>query len=217
MRRLALILVGLLILVMMLGLLFFSGAIYDAEKKYTVETFFFEPNSQSERRIKPPVSAGNIPDKVLRELIIRRFVNEYFYVIPDVDNANKRQNFRNTDGTETALWGLSADSPKIYTTWAETVAPEIIELAGQNALRIVEVTGISESESGHLVVDYVLKTWTKPNDVMALPELTMGALYLDIKKQPVRVKQSQEALDRLKNGVDPVSAFTFEILDVVQK
>lgn len=217
MRRLALILVGLLILVTMLGLLFFSGAIYDAEKKYTVETFFFEPNSQSARRITPPVSASNIPDKVLRELIIRRFVNEYFYVIPDIDNANKRQIFRNTDGTQTALWGLSANSKKVYTEWAETVAPGIIELAHQNALRIVEVTGISESESGHLVVDYVLKTWTKPNDVLALPELTTGALYLDIEKQPIRVKQSQEALDRLQNGVDPVSAFTFEVLDVVQQ
>lgn len=216
MRRLALILVGLLILVMMLGLLFFSGAIYDAEKKYTIETFFFEPNAQSARRISPPVSADNIPDKVLRELIIRRFVNEYFYVIPDINNATKRQNFKNTDGTETALWGLSND-PKIYQEWAETVAPEIIELAGQNALRIVEVTGISESESGHWVVNYMLKTWNQPNNVLALPEITTGSLYLNVKKQPIRVRQSQEALDRLQRGVDPVSAFTFEILDVVQK
>ena len=217
MRRLAWFLIGILILVAMFGLLFFSGAIYDAEKKYTVETFFFEPNTQSGLRITPPVVADNIPDKVLRELIIKRFVNEYFYVVPDIDNANMRQSFKNTDNTETALWGLSYNSPKVHKDWVENIAPQIIELAGKNAMRMVEVTNIAESESGHLVIEYLLKTWPNSNDVMALPEITRGVLYLSIKKQPIRVKQSQEALDRLQRGVDPVSAFTFEVEDVVQQ
>lgn len=217
MRRLALFLIGVLILVAMFGLVFFSGAIYDAEKKYTVETFFFEPNNQSERRISAPVAANNIPEKFLRELIIKRFVNEYFYVIPDSDNAMMRQTFKNTNNTETALWGLSYSNPNIQKQWLENVSPQIVELAGKKALRIVDVTNIAESESGHLVVEYVLKTWLQPNNVFALPEITTGVLYLNVKKQPIRVKQSQEALDRLQRGVDPVSAFTFDILDVVQQ
>ena len=68
-----------------------------------------------------------------------------------------------------------------------------------------------------VIVEYELKTWDSPNDVMAMPDVTRGVLYMDITKKPIRVLQTADALDRLKNGVDPVSAFTFGVLDVIQQ
>ena len=217
MKRIVLILTGIFMMITMLGLLFFSGAIYDAEKKYSVDTYFFEPDSQSARRVLPPASVDSIPSKMLRNLIIARFVNEYFYVIPDVNNAEKRTEFEDVDGKVTALWGLVPTGKKmVCKNWAKNVAPEIKQLAEKMALRMVRISKISESESGHLVIEYELRTWYNPNNPMAKPVVTNGELYLSVTSDPVRMEQTEEVLQRLKEGVDPVSAFKFNILDVVQ-
>ena len=216
MKRYMLILSGLLLLATMLGLLFFAGAIYDAESKYNIETFFFQKQDKAENRINTPISPDDLSNTVLRNMIIERFLNEYFYVIPDVKNAEMRKDFMNTDKTKTALYGLSYSNPRISKNWAENVAPQIIELAQNHALRIVRLVNVSESEGGYLIVKYELTTWDKPNDVLAIPTVTTGELYLSVSREPVRVLQTADALNRLVNGVDPVSAFNFRILDVVQ-
>ena len=207
-----------LMLIAMLGLLFFAGAIYDAGQKHTIDTFFFEPNYKSAQRILPPVSANSMTDNFLREKIIARFVNEYFYVIPDTNNARMRVNGKNTDGTKTVLKGLTKYKTAIFENWAKTVAPEIVSLADKKVLRTVRIMPeITESESGHLIVRYELKTWTKPNDVLARPETTFGELYLDTTKGPIHIEQTEEALQKLKQGNDPVSVFMYYVFDVAQK
>jgi len=210
MKKLLLIFAGFLILVTMLGLLFFSGAIYDTEEKHTIETFFFEPNTQPERRIKTPVSADDVPENFLRDILISRFVNEYFYVIPDTENANTRTALNSKSILRTNARAIVAEK------WLENVAPQIEELSAKNAYRTARVTDISKSESGHLVIKYELKTWLQPNNILEKPEVTEGYLYLHISSEPIKVRQTQEALDKLEQGYDPMSAFSFGVLDVEQ-
>ncbi len=216
MKRVFVIFIGVCMLITMFGMLFFSGAIYDAEKKYTVDTFFFEPNDKSSDRVMPPVAVNDMTEKFLRGKIISRFIHEYFYVIPDIKNAEARAEFMNTDGTPNILWFNSV--PSVSDKWAKTVAPEIVELAGKGVLRTVwvDVDNITKSESGHLVVKYELRTWTQPNNVLALPEVTKGSLYLDVSKNPIRVEQTEEALQRLQDGYDPITVFNFGILGLEQ-
>ena len=216
-RKLLLFLVGLLMLASMLGLLFFAGAIYDSQEKHTIETFFWEPNSQSKNRVSAPVSADDTPDKFLRDSLIARFMNEYFYVIPDINNANARAEFTNTDGTLTALRGLSRES--VAKKWRDTVAPEIQDMAARGAMRQVEILEITDAETGHLVVNYRLKTWNEPNNILAVPDVTYGSIYLNVTRAPIHVNQTKEVLDFLRNGTDPAAAFadTFHILDVPQQ
>ena len=216
MKRVFVIFISVCMLITMLGLLFFSGAIYDAEKKHTIETFFFEPNDKSADRVTPPVAVNDMTEKFLRGKMISRFVHEYFYVIPDIKNAEARAEFKNTDGTPNIL-GVRTHE-KVYRKWAETVAPEIVELAGKGVLRTVwvDVDNITKSESGHLVVKYELRTWTQPNNVLALPEVTKGSLYLDVSKNPIQIWQTEEALQKLQNGYDPITVFNFGILGLEQ-
>lgn len=216
-RKLFLFLIGLLMLASMLGLLFFAGAIYDSQEKHTIETFFWEPNSQSKNRVSAPVSADDTPDKFLRDSLIARFMNEYFYVIPDTNNANARAEFVNTDGTLTALRGLSQKS--VSSKWRNTIAPEIQDMAARGAMRQVEVLEIADAETGHLVVNYRLKTWNEPNNLFAMPDITYGSIYLNVTRDPIHVNQTKEVLDLLRDGTDPAAAFayTFQILDVPQQ
>lgn len=216
MKKSVLIFCGFLTLIAMLGLVFFSGAIYDAEGKHTIDTFFFEQDMRSDLRVSPPVSADDIPDHVLREMILTRFVNEYFYVLPYEQNAVARTEFKNTDGTITALYGLARNHPAVYNDWKQNVAPEIVEMSGKKFLRFVHVDKIVPDESGNLVIHYELRTWTKPNDVLAKPELKRGQLYVDVTKTPIHVNATKETLSLLKHGEDPLSAFDFEVLSVTR-
>ncbi len=216
MNKVKYILIGFCMLVVMLGLVFFTGAIYDAENKNKIETYFFEPNNKSSDRISIPLSPDNMTQNALREKIVEHFLYEYFYVIPDENNARMRtMDFRNTDGTPTPLGAIVRERAR--TQWATNVGPDIMDLATKNGMRTVELLGISESESGHLVVDYKLKTWNQSNDVLARPIETTGRLLLYIENKPITVKQTQETLDYLQRGVDPVSAFDFYIHDVIQE
>ncbi|MBP5794586.1 MAG: hypothetical protein J6W41_01035 [Alphaproteobacteria bacterium] len=216
MNKVKYILIGFCMLVVMLGLVFFTGAIYDAENKNKIETYFFEPNNKSSDRISIPLSPDNMTQNALREKIVEHFLYEYFYVIPDENNARMRtMDFRNTDGTPTPLGAIVRERAR--TQWATNVGPDIMDLATKHGMRTVELLGISESESGHLVVDYKLKTWNQSNDVLARPIETTGRLLLYIENKPITVKQTQETLDYLQRGVDPVSAFDFYIHDVIQE
>ena len=216
MNKVKYILIGFCMLVVMLGLVFFTGAIYDAENKNKIETYFFEPNNKSSDRISIPLSPDNMTQNALREKIVDHFLYEYFYVIPDENNARMRtMDFRNTDGTPTPLGAIVRERAR--TQWATNVGPDIMDLATKHGMRTVELLGISESESGHLVVDYKLKTWNQSNDVLARPIETTGRLLLYIENKPITVKQTQETLDYLQRGVDPVSAFDFYIHDVIQE
>lgn len=220
MKQRGLILSGLLMLVAMLGLLFFAGAIYDAEQKQQIDSFFFQIPSKAANRVNTPIPADSMPDSFLREIIIARFVNEYFYVIPDAKNAELRTNSelpRNTDGTVTPM-GFLPIYKSIYDKWLQNVAPEIVNMAEQKMLRTVRIfPGFTMSDSGHLIVKYELTTWTKPNDVLALPEVTQGELYMDVTKEPVHMESPQKVLYRLQTQkLEPVAAFNFYILDVIQ-
>lgn len=217
MRKLFLFLGGLLLLASMLGLLFFAGAIYDAEQKHKIETFFFETNAESGGRVATPIAADDMSPISLRDSLIARFINEYFYVIPDDWNAAARAECLNTDNTLTALCGLATAS--VSKNWKNTMAPEIKEMADAGAMRQVKVLSVSEAESGHLVVGYQLTTWNEPNNVLARPIVTVGNLYLDVTHEPVRANQTQDVLNQLSAGVDPAYAFadSFRILDVLQQ
>ena len=101
--------------------------------------------------------------------------------------------------------------------WRSDVAPAIQDLANKHGLQTVQLLDIADSESGYLIVDYKLKTWTKPNDVLAKPIETVGRMLINIMNKPIQILQTTEVLERLQQGIDPISAFDFNILDVIQE
>ena len=206
--------IGVFTLISMLGLLFFAGAIYDAENKYRIDAFFFAKNLRSDQRLDTPVSAENIPNSFLRDILIARFLNEYFYVIPDADNARMRMNLKNTDEKHTPTLLQIMCEKRVRDDWLAYVAPQILELSKEKSLRHVQMGEISESESGYLVVQYKLLTWSKPNDVMALPTEEIGQLYMRVTKRDISTWNDNDTLNRLQKGYDPTVALRFNIYDV---
>ncbi len=210
MKKLIMFLAGLILVALMFGALLLSGAIYDTGNKATVDTFFFQPNNLFYQRPGDLKSINDLSADQLRNMLLNKYITEYFYVTPDVEELTKRMEGK------TALRKMSAR--KVFTYWFENVAPEIEEMTNQRMLRtasLVSVTPVPGSDK-YWRVEYELKTWEKPNNLALSPVVTRGVLNMEI---VFRQKLKEEINGRpieyyLESGQDPVAVFGFGIQDI---
>lgn len=230
MKRILNFFVAVLLLALTLGMIVMAVTIYNAGDKSHTTTKFFSVNALQDERIKDPKTIDDLGDIVIRDMLVKKYVTEYFYVIPDVQNVEQRM-----QGYYTKLypckWCLFAKdgmrSEKIYTPlygvgvsafnkWKESEALKIKQLAEKGVLRTVNVTNIDVGETGYLIVDYELKTWFTGNNMYETPTTTKGRLYMEIEYTP-GTKQTAEILQRLEEGWDAATAFNFAVRDVIQE
>ena len=209
MKKFVMFLSGLLLMLIMCAALFLSGAIYDTGKKATVDTFFFKPDDSFEHR--PDVaSPSDFTADDVRKMLISRYITEYFYVVPDMQNVEARINGK------TSFHDMS--SADAFKTWQTDMAPTIKKMAEEGKLRLVQLTNVvkAEHEKNYWIVEYNLITCNKPNDLTELPTVTPGQLYLHLFYVPgMREKLNKQSIEELlENGADPAIAFRFGVWTV---
>ena len=210
MNKIVAFLSGLLLMLIMFASLFLVGAIYDTGKKASVETYFFQPDDSWERRPGVPATASDLGADAVRDMLISRYITEYFYVIPDVQNVEARI------AGLTSLDDMSA--PDAFEYWVQNIAPEIREMAEQKKLRLVQLTNVEKAagEKNYWIVEYDLITWDKPNDMSVQPTITHGQVYLNLFYEPgMRTELRKQPIEQLlETGHDPAVAFRFGVWTV---
>lgn len=228
MKRILNILVVFLLLVLMLGMIIVTVAIYDAGNKSHPTTKFFRVNALQEERIAKPKTSDDLGDIVVRDMLVKKYVTEYFYVIPDVKNVEQRMQgyYTKLYPCKWCLFDKDKLRPKIIRTpllgigptafnkWKESEALKIKQLAKKGVLRTVDVTNIEVGETGYLIVDYELKTWFTGNNMYETPTVTKGRLYMEIGYTPGTI-QTAETLQHLEDGYDAASAFDFAVGNII--
>ena len=225
MKRVTVFLLGIILIALTTMSIFLAGTIFDTGKKIDVETYFFQPGNTDLQRPGKPISPDAVGTNEMRNLLIKKYITEYFYVVPDVQNANARL---------AGKYSLSRTSyPTVFEKWRENTGAEILKMAEENVLRTVNVLAISQemTDSMYWRVDYELKTWKKPNNFSVAPETTTHVIYLNIAYEP-GFRDSVSALTIDKNGKakyvqdmsvndyleglnDPIAVFKFRVNDVV--
>lgn len=205
---------GLVLIALTIAMLFLTSAIYDSAKKSSIDTYFFQRNLRSIERTGAPETPSQIGETAMREMLIKKYVTEYFYVIPDVEDIAKRTTSRST------LARMS--STDVFDTWRNTTANEIETLADEGKMRTVEIDGeiFKPADSDYWIVPYVLYTWEKPNDMTAEPVITHGTLLMYVFYEP----GTRDTIDvgnflkhgynRFKSGYDPAVIFRFGVISV---
>lgn len=212
MKKLIEFLLGLILLGLMCVSLMLVSAIYDAGSKHTIDTMFFQTNNLSSMRLGVPAKVSDIGDAGMRRMLIKKFVNEYFYALPDAENIAVRIQGR------TALAQLS--SAEVFSEWKNGEAEVIQELAENKSLRTVEVknpnTITKPDGSDYWVVEYELKTWDKPNDMNQVPKITSGLMYLDIIPESglIEIRESVNVSKYLEAGLDAAALFKFMVVNM---
>ena len=214
MKKLIMFLGGLVLIALTIAMLFLTSAIYDSAKKSSVDTYFFQRNLRSVERTGAPVTPAEIGETAMREMLIKKYVNEYFYAIPDPEDIAIRMTSRST-------LALMSES-QVFDKWLDDEAEKIQRLAEEKMMRTVEINGeiFKPDDSDYWVVPYVLYTWEKPNDMTAMPVITRGTLLMNVFYAP----GTRETIDvgnylkhdynKFKYGRDPATIFRFGIIDL---
>lgn len=208
MRKLIAFLSGLLLLLIMFAALCLSGAIYDAGQKTAIDTYFFQPNEYYADRVDVPSTPADIGSDAMRDMLIAKFITEYFYVIPDVNNIAQRTNLKTSVIKIMAL-------PNVFQEWVTKVVPTLQQMAEEKKLRTVTVTNIyaAPDQANYWVIEYELVTWEKPNDFSVLPIVTNGQMYIkllyeDGLRRPIKKESIEQTLE---SGRDPSVVFKIRI------
>lgn len=206
--------IGIITVALTCGALFIVGVIYDTGNKISVETYFFQPNNLSSRRIGIPVTPAELGDGRVIDMLVDKFISEYFYVIPDTDNVAIRTSSKGT------LFEIS--NRNVFAQWQEEISPQIMEMAEKRMFRTANVVGNvikPTDESEYWTVNYQLRTWTTPNDFSTQPEITQGKMYIKlIYERGIRDSIMLRGIHHfLEKGGNPVVLFKFRVTEVIQE
>lgn len=210
MKKILMFFAGLLLLVLVFGAIFLTGAIYDAGEKRTVDTYFFRPNNLSTERPGELEPLSEIGDTRLIDMLITRYVAEYFGVLPGGDY---------TGTSNKMLSGTSSQS--VFRDWQANVAPESQNMATKGMMRTATVVGdiTRPGDGDYWRADYELRTWQTPNNLATGPVVTTGTVFLKVRYEPgIRDTRLEYGLHRyLEEGGDPAGFFKFMVQEVVLK
>jgi hypothetical protein len=193
---------------MAVAMVYFGAVIFDATYKMQIEPYFMQPADLSSARVGRPVPIEKLSDEFIRDRLIKKFVIEYFYVIPDSENVNER-----IESGAISRMG----TPAVFREWKENVAPGLARLADDNVLRRVIVRDNIRKGGDYYVVEYDLITYDRPNDTNAVPEIKKNneiRLRLALFEKKIWEDSDAAIVKYLESGGDPSAIFKFKVDEV---
>ena len=133
MRKLITFIFGLVLLALTVAMLFLVSAIYDTGARTSIETYFFQTDNLSVMRPGAPVRESEMGETAMRDMLIKKFVTEYFYAIPDVANIEHRM------GKNSTMFYMS--DPRVFNAWLDGEAAGIQSMADHGMMRTVAIDG----------------------------------------------------------------------------
>ena len=114
-------------------------------------------------------------------------------------------------------------APDVFSQWKNGEAVGIQSMSENNMMRTVEIAGeiYKPADGDYWIVPYILKTWTKPNDMSVTPQITTGTLLMNIVYEPgIREttldigKYLKNSYNRFEIEYDPAIIFRFRVMDL---
>ncbi|MCL1902583.1 MAG: hypothetical protein FWG18_03080 [Alphaproteobacteria bacterium] len=219
MKRLVSFLAIIILIAFTIAMVYFGAVIFDisrqmSPKHNSIEAYFLQSADLSSERVgrpRPLEDLAKTSPEFIRDRLIRRFVTEYLYVIPDMDNISTRT-------ASGAIKRMATQS--VFIEWRDNVASELARMAGNGVYRRVVVHPDIISAGDFLVVRYDLITYNNPNDLTARPEITKNnemriRIYFKNEICTEECERTESDIRRfLERGGDPSTIFTFVVGEV---
>lgn len=209
MKKTLIFFIGFLLLILSFGMMYFASTLLTASNTSEINSVIFQPNNLSVNRTKKPISANQLGDSI-QEQLIKKYISEYFYIIPDSENLASR-----TLG-DSIMAALS--SPKVFSQWKKNKVPKMIEMAEKKMLQKIIIENEILKKGDYFEVHYELKTWEKPNIISENPKTEKGIIYLKTRfEKGLRDTRSGANFDvqkYIKNGGDPAALFKFMVMEI---
>ncbi|MFQ6696086.1 MAG: hypothetical protein ACLRFF_03300 [Alphaproteobacteria bacterium] len=221
MNKLKAFFVGIFLLIAVVVMIVLAALIYRAGERSSVKSYIFQTANNANQRVGTLQSLDDISAVDLRNKLIKKYVAEYFKVIPgDTDILNRK-----------TLWVMSG--PNAFEYWKKTEAKAITEMSASKMFRVARVhdDGIAtynkpeneneNSDSTNTIyykVRYHMLTWAESNVLEIEPTYEQGTLYLEIEFEPGLRKtidgHSYNIREYLKSGKNPAGLFKFRVINI---
>jgi len=216
MKKLIAFFIGFFLVLLSFVALFLMSIIFNGSDKVQIKSYIFQPALRSYERFSNLQAAKDINPTKLRDILVQKYVTEYFYVLP------LEQNIKNRTSLQTApLRYISTRT--VFDSWLKTQAKTIEQMTTEKQFRTVEfpVNAIyvedvpNKPNIKKYTIKYITKTWPATNSIadnnqpiVEYKLLRLEALFTpDLKKETTSKKLKKD----LNSGKDPVSLFNFVV------
>jgi hypothetical protein len=220
MNRIKSFFVGSVLLIIVFMMVLVSALLYRANERMTIKTYFFQMNNFANQRVGPLQDINDISINDLRNKLIKRYVSEYFKVVPGESDVTQRP----------VLEKLSSEST--FKKWKDGEAKTISKMSSEKKFRAVKIyddgiatiTKSSDTDyetSGlakkiYYEVRYNMYTWNGSNILEIQPTYEQGTVYIEARFKP-GIKPDISVRKYLEEGHKPVEMFMFEVTNVGTK
>ena len=214
-------LVGVLLLIAVIAMMALASLIYRASERTSVKSYIFQMANNSNQRVGMLQNLDDISANDLRNKLIKKYVAEYFKVIPGDKNVMTRYTID------------KLSSPSVFKNWKMTEGKTIAEMSEKRMFRLARVRddGIAtynkvEGDDDNTLrvyykVKYYTSTWTESNTLATEPIYDQGTIYMEIDFEPGLSEKIQgkdfSVRQHLKSGKDPAAMFKFRVISIGDK
>lgn len=211
--------VGILLLIIVFIMVILTALIYRANERSSIKTYIFQMGNIANERVGELQNINEIPQNELRNKLIKKYVSEFFKVIPgDLDVTNRH-----------ILIRLS--TPDVFEKWKKENAKQIGEMSGKKMFRMARVSRIdtldntkdnmdytapATAEKIYYTVYYDTLTWTQSNTMNIEPLHDQGVINIEARFKP-GIDPNINVRDYLESGQNPVGLFMFKVTNIGSK
>ena len=207
---------GLVLLIITFIIVFLVALVYRANERSSIKSYIFQVNNMANQRVGELQDINDISAEDLRNKLIKKYVSEYFKVIPAEKDVENRSVLR------------ELSTGNAYKQWQNGEAKIISEMSAKNMLRIVHVydDGIAalnrpadynyndENEKPiYYSVRYYTETWTEANKIATEPIKEQGTIYIEATFR-TGIRKDKDVQKYLQEGKNPVELFRFEVSNI---
>ena len=209
------------LLIAVLAMIVLSSLIYQASERSSIKSYIFQTANNAGQRVGTLQNLNDMSATELRNKLIKKYVSEYFKVIPGDKNITERPTLRIMSGTNA------------FNYWKQTEAKTITDMSSKNMFRIARVhdDGIAmynrpeekrqnsnRNQSIYYKVRYYTSTWADSNTPETEAIYDQGTLYLEIEFEPgLRETIDGKKYDirkYLESGRNPAGLFRFRVINI---
>lgn len=210
---------GLVLLVITFVIVVLVALVYRANERSSIKSYIFQTNNSASQRVGELQDINDISAEDLRNKLIKKYVSEYFKVIPGENDVEKRP----------VLDALSTGTA--FKQWQDTEAKTIAEMSAKNMFRIVHIydDGIAALnrpadynyndeflKKVYYSVRYYTETWAASNKMAITPTTDQGMIYIEAVFRP-GIRDDIDIQKYLQDGKNPVQLFQFKVTNIGSK
>jgi len=220
MRKIKSFFIGIMLLAIMFASVLLVTLIYRANTNSSVKSYIFQLGNYAGERVGALQNINEISAVDLRNKLIKKYVSEYFSIIPGDNITAQRRTLR------------ALSSPDAYKEWEENESEEIEKMAQHGVFRRVHINDTDivttnmpegydyynavQAAPIYYAVRYMTETWPESNSMGIEPIYESGIIYIEARFKP-GIKDFIDVHKHLKSGEPPMELFMFEVTNVGDK